>query len=722
MTYNIHPVILCGGSGTRLWPLSKPAKPKQFLSLTSNQSMIEETADRVSRSLHDQLSFDNIMIVGSKRHQQLLEKMLPEARKILEPFGRNSAPAVAAACLTHSPDDLVLILAADHDIQNIPAFHNAIAIAAKTAEQDAIVTFGITPTHPATGYGYIKSTDNVDAFGAMAVEEFVEKPDLATAENYLAARNYFWNAGIFLFRAGVMKEALEKYAPEVLSSVDGAIASKAGKTIDLDPANFGTAPNISIDYAIMEKFGNVKTVPVDMGWSDVGGFGALHEILTTSERQNYSYGPVHMLDTQAVFARSEGPTIALSGVSNLVVVATKDEVMITLLKDDASVKALGSEVEGHRDRQGFSLALQKTAQSWLWDAFEVWSQRAWDTKQGGFVEQLDLDGAPDLVANRRTRVQARQVFSFAKAVELGWPKKGLALELVEQGLEHLDTRLRHPDGGWIHIASPEGAVIDQHRALYDHAFVVLAGSAAYQATQSNRALRIAEDAVAFIETGLKDLVHGGWFEADPNEMPRRANPHMHMLEAMLAYHSATGREQALRLAGESVRLFETRFFNPANDVMAEFFTKDWRPETSYQDAVFEPGHHYEWASLLSMYDELTGHDTLSWRRRLIRRADTTGRNSKTGFAVNAVRANGTFENSQARLWHQLEMFRAYLLHPGVAPRARAEDLLERIFETYLNAGPKGGWVDEIDADGKPVAKAVPASMLYHAVTAFAPLI
>ena len=157
MSHIVHPVILCGGSGTRLWPLSTPEMPKQFKALTSEKSMIEETADRFVSSSDPSLSFTTPLVVGSVKHLHLLEQTLPDARKILEPFGRNSAPAVAAACLASEPDDLILILPADHSIQDVPAFHLAIAAAAKAAEDGAIVTFGIEPTHPATGYGYIKA-------------------------------------------------------------------------------------------------------------------------------------------------------------------------------------------------------------------------------------------------------------------------------------------------------------------------------------------------------------------------------------------------------------------------------------------------------------------------------------------------------------------------------------------------------------------------------------
>lgn len=717
MTKTIHPVILCGGSGTRLWPLSTPDHPKQFLSLTSERSMIEDTAIRFETTHHTGLAFSPALVVGSKRHEQLLEAKLPSARKILEPMGRNSAPAVAAACLAYDREDLILILPADHDIQDVPAFHAAIAIAADAAEAGAIVTFGIEPTLPATGYGYIKASGVSRTGTALPVEQFVEKPDLSTAQGYLDAGGYFWNAGIFLFKCSVMLDALQAHAPDVLSGTRKAMAGQDDNTIYLDATEFGATPSISIDYAVMEQAANVKTVPVSMGWSDVGGYRALHELLTESETENHTSGPVHIQNSTGSYVRSEGPAISVNGVSGLVIVATPDEVMITPMDDDAAVKDLGKAVQSDRHTLGFSLELRTRARDWLWTAFDVWSKVGWDEERGGFVEQLNMQGEPEPMVDRRVRVQARQVFSFAKAIEMDWPDQDAANTLVEKGLNYIDTRLRHPDGGFVHLVAADSTPIKDQRDLYDHAFMILAGSAAYKATGSLLALKIAKDALAFIDAEMKCETHGGWTESIPNAAPRRANPHMHLLEAMLEYHSATGDETALDRAREIVTLFECHFFNPATDVMAEFFAEDWNLTTDAAETIFEPGHHYEWATLLYMFEQVTGHDTLSWRHRLIKKADLHGRNRSTGLAINEIQADGTIIKPNSRLWHQFEMFRAHLVHPSISQEARTEYLLEQTFASFLTSGPKGGWVDEVDSNGAPVSLAVPASMLYHAITA-----
>ena len=384
MSQIVHPVILCGGSGTRLWPLSTPEMPKQFKALTSDKTMIEETAARFVTSAEPTLSFSTPLVVGSVKHRHLLEQALPRSRKILEPFGRNSAPAVAAACLVYEPLDLILILPADHSILDVPAFHQAIAAAAEAADKGGIVTFGIEPTHPATGYGYIKAARTDAPHIPVAVEEFVEKPSAAIAQTYLDDGSYYWNAGIFLFRADTMLKALEKHAPEVLSGTRAAMGADDGDVRALDARAFSATPSISIDYAVMEKAENVQTVPVNMAWSDVGGYPALHELLTESAADNHTHGPVLLQNAQGMYVRSEGPTVAINGVSNLVVVATNENVVITPMDDAQAVKALGAEVRTQRHALGLPQDLVDEVRDWLWTALDVWAEEAWDAEQGGF--------------------------------------------------------------------------------------------------------------------------------------------------------------------------------------------------------------------------------------------------------------------------------------------------------------------------------------------------
>jgi len=717
---SLSPVILCGGSGTRLWPLSTPKTPKQFLALTSDQPMIAETADRFRQVRHDSLQFGQISIVGSLKHQSLLEQIVPDARLILEPFGRNSAPAIAAACLVAQPDELTLILPADHRITDVPAFHAAIARAFPAALEGSILTFGLEPAYAATGYGYIQA-----APGPAAVRDvmaFVEKPAQDVAEAYLADGNYFWNAGIFMFRASTMIMALQTYAPAILPAVRAALGSADGACIRLEAEAFAQSPDISIDYAVMEHADNVKVVPVEMGWSDVGDYQALHAVLATPDNDLVTRGPVLADKSERVYINAEGPAIAVSGLTDLTVVSTPDTVMIVPAGDSEAVKALGKKVQSGRYRLGLAPGFSDHLTHWLWQTLDYWTERVWDNQAGGFVEQLSLDGIPDTSAPRRVRVQARQLFSFARALQYGWPNREAAQQHVANGLTYLDEQLRHQDGGWVHIADAQGRPLDMKRDLYDHAFIILAGAAVYDACGERKGLDLAYEAAGFINTRLRDQEHGGWFESLPQTLPRRANPHMHLLEASSALYRATGRIEDMAIANECVALFESYFFNPRLDVLGELFGADWTAETEDPETVFEAGHMYEWASLLHEYDRLTGHDSLSWRRRLMRCADRYVRQAGTGFAMNAQRSDGVEVNSGRRLWPQLEMFRAHLLHPGLASHGMPERIFERIEKGYLNALPDSLWMDEFDADGKAVSRAVPASMLYHFLTAISPIL
>ena len=715
----VKPVILCGGSGTRLWPLSTPQEPKQFQSLTAKQSMIELTSTRLHAKRIAGLEIDQTLVVGSKKHETLLRSQLPDARLILEPFGRNSAPAVAAACIVSDPSDLLLILPADHHIEKPEVFLEAIASAHHAAADGAIVTFGVKPTHPATGYGYIRSgvTSNL----IKPVAEFVEKPPLEKAEQYARSGMYYWNAGIFLFRTSSMIEAFQKFAPEVLETVESSISSKRSTIIDLDPNRFEDVQDVSIDYAIMEREKNINVVPVDMGWSDVGGYDALWEMFSENEHDNVTFGPVITDQSRRLYVRSEGPLVSVSGLDNITVVAKPDVVMISPRSDPDSVKRLGSASQTNPDAHSITMQTSSAAKSLMWGAFECWGTRAWDTQNGGFVESLSMAGVPQPGIERRVRVQARQVFSYAQALLLGYENESVATAHVMNGLQYLSSTCRHPDEGWVHRISEHGRATDSTRDLYDHAFIILAGAAAYRATGKRLGLELAEEALSFIDSRLKDSAFGGYVEGMPADAKhRRANPHMHLLEAFLELFEATQDQKYLDRATEIVSLFERHFFDPQTDLLREYFEQDWSIAKGKKGQIFEPGHHYEWASLLCFHSRLTGRDTISWRRRLIATADRYGCENEPGFACNSVYVDGKVADDSRRIWHQLEKFRARLLHPETAFPGAADTFFAEMKTAYFNPMPNGIWIDDIDHSGQVRSKAVPASILYHVVTALKP--
>lgn len=721
----IRAFVLCGGSGARLWPLSTPARPKQFIALTGTKSMLALTASRVSGKIGD-LHFAPPAVIGSQAHEALLRSILPEAGLILEPFGRNSAPAVAAASLVSSKEDLVLILPADHHIADIPAFHTAIEHGVCAAQAGRIVTFGITPDHPATGYGYIESDPGEGL--VRPVLRFVEKPDRETAQAWLATGRYLWNGGIFLFRADTMLGALERHAPSILDSVRSSLGKtgplEVGEARVLDRTTFAECPSNSIDYAVMERETRISVIPVEMGWSDLGDFAAMHALLGASGGELASRGPV-VAHNATGFARSEGPIIALHDVQDVAVVATRDAVLVTRLDAASGIKPTVEEVA----RLGAAAQIPKAQRArmvrWLFgQVLPLWLETAWDASQGGFVESLTLEGRPQPDLSRRMRVIPRQVFAFSEAARLGAPDADAARALALAGLDYLDGPARSPQGGWVHRLNPDGSALDDRRGLYDHAFVVLAGASAYGAIGETGGLAIAREALCFINDHLRAPDGRGWFDAHMDSRDRLANPHMHLLEACLALYAASGDSDALTMADEIVTLFESGMFSAQTGALIERLDENWKPraEAGANEGMTrtEPGHCYEWASLLAIYDEIRGRDLLSWRRRMIRFADSKGRNAE-GLALNAVAEDGRIIDGGRRLWPQLEMLRARMHHPETAAAGEAPRLLKVLEDSYLSGACPGGWMDAYDAQGCPSAQAVPASMLYHIMTAIGPL-
>ncbi len=338
----IVPVILSGGSGTRLWPMSTPERPKQLLSLTAEQTMLQLTARRA----HGE-RFAAPIVVANARHADLVESQLHEVAAsaqalILEPVGRNTAPAIALAALAAGGGDTpLLVMPSDHVITDVPAFHNAIHAALPLVEQGWLVTFGIAADAPETGYGWIHIGEEIGG-GVHKVVSFVEKPPRDRAEAMLASGDHAWNGGIFLFRADIYLGALAVHAPDMLAacqrSMDGA--TRNGKRIFPDAAAFEAAPADSIDYAVMEKAERVAVVPVSMGWSDLGSWDALHTLSDCDGAGNSCEGDVVMLETSDCLIRSDGMRIATLGVSDLIIVASGNDVLILPRGRSQDVKKL----------------------------------------------------------------------------------------------------------------------------------------------------------------------------------------------------------------------------------------------------------------------------------------------------------------------------------------------------------------------------------------------
>ncbi|MEA3012114.1 MAG: hypothetical protein QOD42_659 [Sphingomonadales bacterium] len=322
----IVPVILSGGSGTRLWPLSRRARPKQMLDLAGGGTMLALTVERVADA---ELFAPPVLVAGMDQADAVAQALPKAGTLILEPEARNTAPAIALAALTVGRDDLLLVLPSDHLVGDPAGFHDAVRRARPFAEQGWIVTFGMKAERGETGFGYIERGAALGE-GVHQAVRFVEKPDAATAGRYAAGGRHDWNAGIFLMRAGTYLDALQAHAPKIAKAAKGAMAGakSKGRRILPDAAAFAASPASSIDYAVMEKADRVAVVPVAIGWSDVGSWDALLELLARDEAGNALTGDVLALDTRNCLIRSEGPLVAAIGVEDLVVIATGDAVLI----------------------------------------------------------------------------------------------------------------------------------------------------------------------------------------------------------------------------------------------------------------------------------------------------------------------------------------------------------------------------------------------------------
>ena len=368
----IIPVIMAGGSGTRLWPLSRKLFPKQFLSLVGEASMLQETLSRLDRQdKSEHWSVSEPIVVCNDEHRFIVAEQLRQSKRaaksiILEPIGRNTAPAVALAALDalsdRTPDNedaLLLVLAADHVIRNVGVFQQAIENAAHIAAQGKLATFGIVPRHPETGYGYIKAGASDGDEGAAVVEAFVEKPDAKTAESYLQEGGYYWNSGMFMFKASVYLEELERFRPDILEPIKNAYQ---GRSKDLDftrvaEEHFLLSPDESIDYAVMEKTERAMVVPLDAGWSDVGSWSSLWDESERDGQGNAVHGDVLTHDSHNNLLFSDYKLIAAVGVENLVVVDTPDAVLVSAKDRVQEVKEIVGQLqkagrsEGHLHRE-----------------------------------------------------------------------------------------------------------------------------------------------------------------------------------------------------------------------------------------------------------------------------------------------------------------------------------------------------------------------------------
>lgn len=341
----VYPILLAGGSGTRLWPVSRELYPKQLVKFIGDDSLVQATIKRLAPVL----DFDNVRIVCGSEHYHEVARHIkaigvePKNKIIREPCGRNTAPAILLALLALFPaksDAVVFIFPADHVIKDIERFHKNIETAVTLAEQGHIVTFGIKPTYPETGYGYIEGADEL-LEGALDLKRFVEKPDRGTAQRYLDSGKFFWNAGMFAFKASVMLAEFRKLQPELYQQ----LAELMGANQRLTRENYSRLPDISIDYAIMEHTDKGVVLPSEFGWSDIGSWKSLYDFLPKDGHQNVVDGDVITRNTHNCFVMGRDRLIAVSGIENMVIVETPDSVFVSDMENSRDVKSVVAELK-----------------------------------------------------------------------------------------------------------------------------------------------------------------------------------------------------------------------------------------------------------------------------------------------------------------------------------------------------------------------------------------
>lgn len=709
----IYPVILCGGAGTRLWPASRPARPKQFIDLISDLSLFQETVRRVA-PLADG---GRIVVVAGRDHQAYIEAQLSalgvEGDLILEPLGRDSAPAMAAAALwieQIDTDGTAVFVASDHYIPDAPAFRKVVIEAAAGAEHGRIVTMGMAPSSPSSAYGYIQPNST----GLSPVRRFVEKPNRADAERYLA-EGYLWNSGNFVVPVGVLLAELEVFAPDVVVAVRAAMPEREPGAHALGPA-FASSPKISIDYAVMEKSDKVWVLPAAFEWSDLGAWDA---VAATGRGARGDW--VGHASEGCLVRAAPGMVVATTGVSNLAIIAEPDAVLVCDLGRAQEVKALVEEL-GRRQASSPSVASPSlealTDQFGRWlklNALPLWATLGVDA-DGAFAEALNDDGA-QVGDFRRARVQARQAYVFSLASIWGWGEGYAAL--LERGLTRFEVTNRREDGLYRTRVSGAGAVLDDTASLYDQAFVLLATATAVEAgLDVERSRRTAADIHAALHSIA--LPQGGWRE--PAGPAYQANAHMHLLEAALAWESLEPDGPWASMADTIVGLARAHFIDDRGGFLREFFGPDWRPAEGEAGRLVEPGHQFEWAWLLTRWGRLRSDPWALEAARRLFAAGEHGLDPARGVTIDELDETLQPRSARARLWPQTEWLKAALILAEAAEGDERKRFVESAVAAFrglwLYLAQTGLWQDKLGADGVFETEPAPTSSLYHIVAAY----
>lgn len=719
----IYPVIMCGGAGTRLWPSSRPARPKQFIPLAGNRSLFQETAERVAPLAGKD---GKLVVVAGVAHREWLLDQLAEiglkdrAQILLEPEARDSAAAMAAAALwtkARDPEAVNVFVASDHHIPDHEAFRRAVIEAASAAQEGRIVTLGVRPSEPSTAYGYISPAGP----GLSAVKAFREKPDADSAAEYITA-GYLWNSGNFIVSAAAFVEELKARAPAVEEAARRALPAASSGHIAVLAEAFREAPKISIDYAVMEKTNRASVLAVDFAWSDLGAWDS---IAATGEGE---FGQHIYEDADGCLVRApEGVLVGVLGVSDLAIIAERDAILVCDLKRAQDVKRLVARVKAgfpqHLDferpkPEGLGAGARRFSDWLRCSALPLWSTIG-QAEDGGFAEAIGKE-CRAVKSPRRARVQARQIWTYAEAGRLGW--QGPWRRAVADGVKRLREAYLRPDGLCRTLLAADGSVLDDTAMVYDQAFVMFALQAARSAVDAPQELETL--AVAIRDQLIERQLPNGAF-VEGGDHPYQSNAHMHLLEACLAWEAGGGDPTWGRLADQLASLAQTTFIDAQGGFLREFFDENWRPAAGEDGRLVEPGHQFEWAWLLVRYSRLRSDPKALEAARRLYAFGQLGVTERSRVALDAMNDDGRARGERARLWPQTEWLKAALILAEASSDGQRRRYLDGAAEAqralwqYLT--PQGTWRDKRLPSGGFIDEAAPASSFYHIMAAFSQL-
>ncbi|TIS61510.1 MAG: mannose-1-phosphate guanylyltransferase, partial [Mesorhizobium sp.] len=536
--------------------------------------------------------------------------------------------------------------------------------------------------------------------------------------------------GIFLFRAGAMCDAFAAFAPDIWRATEAAYhaatSDLSGLYMPLEL--YSAIPSTSIDYAIVERADDIAMVPAGFRWNDLGSWQSLLDVGPSDRDGNVILGDVVAIDCENSYIRGDGRLLSAIGMKDVAIVSTADATFVAPVSHSQHVKKIVEQLEKSgrletrftpaHDRVIESGAWRRRVRHWLFEeTLPLWSTVGVDHRHGGFHEALGFDAAP-LMKPKRMRTQARQVYAFAVAKERGWD--GPADRLIAHGIDFMAGRGRTDRGGWVRTLNVDGSVADPVEDAYDHSCVLLALAHAHMSGHPD-ALRLGEETFAFLDAHLEDSRMTGFLETSDGEGERRSNPHMHLLEAFLAWHQATGERAYLRRASRIIDLFRSHFFDAESWTLGEYFDDGWKPVAGEKGTWTEPGHHFEWASLLVDFAARSGQAELTgFARKLYASAVANGLNRATGLSYGAVSRQGLPLDTVSRSWPQAEAIKAAIAldgsgGPDLKPEIEAR--VGRLFRWHIDPAPLGLWIDRIDERGRSLAADVPASIFYHLVYA-----